>query len=437
VTPDEKEQRLYVPRFVLRQLGYVLGGVLALLLAYALRGVLVPLFLAFLLAYALDPLVDRVVALGIPRRPASVLVMVGILAVAGTSVTFAVPYLFDEFIDAAAALPAQIVALQRRVEPWLWERLHIAMPHSVGDLLANYGELIQRRAPEVLRSALPTLFSTFNFVVVLAGSLIIPIFALYLLMDFPTIVEHANVLVPRRFALGAVDLASAVHQTLGKYVRGQILACLVLAALYAVGLKLTGIRLAIPIGLITGAFAFVPYLGFGVGLVMALTMAILDWHGIEPLLGVAAVMLGVQMLDGFVITPRIVGGSVGLKPIEVLVTMMAAGTLFGFVGVLLAVPLGAVVKIMIVRATEAYLASRYYNEVPALATPTPYPDGRLLSVMLARAKRRSLVPTPMPAPPAARAQSTSAHEVAPPPARAPAAASTDSPEPPSVSNEPE
>jgi predicted PurR-regulated permease PerM len=435
VTPDEKEQRLYVPRFILRQLGYVLGVVLALVLAYALRGVLVPLFLAFLLAYALDPLVDRVVALGIPRRPASVLVMVGILALAGTSVTFAVPYLFDEFIDAAAALPAQIIALQRRVEPWLWERLHISMPHSVGDLLANYGELIQRRAPEVLRSALPTLFSTFNFVVVLAGSLIIPIFALYLLMDFPIIVEHANVLVPRRFALGAVDLASAVHQTLGKYVRGQILACLVLATLYAVGLKLTGIRLAVPIGLITGAFAFVPYLGFGLGLVMALTMAILDWHGIEPLLGVTVVMLSVQVLDGFVITPRIVGGSVGLKPIEVLVTMMAAGTLFGFVGVLLAVPLGAVVKIVIVRATEAYLGSRYYNELPALATPTPYPDGRLLSVMLARAKRRSLVPVPPPSADATKFRATSSPEI--PPLTPPSPRPVESPEPPSVSEEPE
>lgn len=433
MTPDEKEQRLYVPRFVLRQLGYVLGVVLALLLAYALRGVLVPLFLAFLLAYALDPLVDRVVALGIPRRPASVLVMVGILAVAGTSITFAVPYLFDEFMDAAAALPEQIVALQRRVEPWLWDRLHIAMPHSVGDLLANYGEIIQRRAPEVLRSALPTLFSTVSFVVVLAGSLIIPIFALYLLMDFPVIVGHANVLVPRRFALGAVDLATTVHETLGKYVRGQILACLVLATLYAVGLKLTGIRLAVPIGLITGAFAFVPYLGFGVGLVMALTMAVLDWHGIEPLVGVGAVMLGVQLLDGFVITPRIVGGSVGLKPIEVLVTMMAAGTLFGFIGVLLAVPLGAVVKIMIVRATEAYLSSRYYNELPALATPTPYPDGRLLSVMLARAKRRSLVPTP-PSPSSPPAGTTKTDDAYPPPSERAAA---DAPEPPSVSDKPE
>jgi predicted PurR-regulated permease PerM len=157
--------------------------------------------------------------------------------------------------------------------------------------------------------------------------------------------------------------------------------------------------LAVPIGIITGIFAFVPYLGFGVGLLMAITMAVLDWHGVEPLLGVVAVMLSVQVLDGFVVTPRIVGGSVGLKPIEVLLTMMAAGTLFGFLGVLLAVPFGAVVKIVLTRAAEAYLDSRYYNELPATATPTPYPDGRLLATIMERAKRRQSRPEPPQEPP--------------------------------------
>lgn len=404
MTPEQKDERLYVPRYVFRQLGYALGVCLVLVLAYALRGVLVPLFLAFLLAYALDPLVDRLTKLGIPRSPAAILVMVGMVGVATTAATFAVPYLVDEFIDAAAALPQQLSALQSRLEPWLWERFHLTLPHTFGDLLSEYGEAIRRRAPEVLKSALPTLFSTVSFVVVLAGSLIIPIFAVYLLMDFEAIVEKANILVPRRYSTGAVDLASAVHLTLGKYVRGQILACLVLASLYAIGLNFTGIRLAVPIGIITGLFAFVPYLGFGVGLAMGVTMAVLDWHGVQPLIGVVAVMLGVQILDGFIITPRIVGGSVGLKPIEVLITMMAAGTLFGFVGVLLAVPFGAVVKIVITRLAEAYLESRYYNEVPATSTPTPYPDGRLLAAIMERAKRRARPSAPQEDPPADEAE---------------------------------
>jgi predicted PurR-regulated permease PerM len=151
-----------------------------------------------------------------------------------------------------------------------------------------------------------------------------------------------------------------VHKTLGGYVRGQLTANIVLGALYASGLRFVDIRLAVPIGVLTGMLAFVPYIGFGCGLLLALSMATLDWQGPGRLLGVLAVMLGVQVLDGLVVTPRIVGRSVGLAPLEVLLTMMAAGTLFGFLGVLLAVPLGAVVKILVTRALKAYLDSDFY-----------------------------------------------------------------------------
>jgi predicted PurR-regulated permease PerM len=144
-----------------------------------------------------------------------------------------------------------------------------------------------------------------------------------------------------------------------------VTASIVLGALYATGLRIVDIRLAVPIGVFTGMLAFVPYIGFGTGLSVALAMATLDWQGPGRVLAVLAVMLGVQVLDGLVITPRIVGRSVGLAPLEVLLTMMAAGTLFGFFGVLLAVPIGAVAKILVHRLVKAYLASDFY-EKPAL-----------------------------------------------------------------------
>src|SRR5258708_21196016 len=127
------------------------------------------------------------------------------------------------------------------------------------------------------------------------------------------------------------------------------------------GLRFVDIRLAVAIGVLTGMLAFVPYLGFGCGLLVALSMATLDWQGPGRLLGVLAVMLGVQVLDGLVVTPRIVGRSVGLAPLEVLLTMMAAGTLFGFLGVLLAVPPAALVKILVQRVVKAYLGSDFYG----------------------------------------------------------------------------
>ena len=156
-------------------------------------------------------------------------------------------------------------------------------------------------------------------------------------------------------------MARQIHRTLGGYVRGQLTANIVLGALYATGLRFADIRLAVPIGVLTGMLAFVPYIGFGCGLLLAVSMAMLDWQGPGRLFGVFAVMLGVQVLDAAVVTPRIVGRSVGLAPLEVLLTMMAAGTLFGFLGVLLAVPLGAVVKILVQRAFKAYLSSAFYG----------------------------------------------------------------------------
>ncbi len=373
MTPNEKYARLYATRFVFRRVGWMAAAAVGLVVAYLLRGVLLPLFLAFLLAYALDPPVDRLTRWRVPRSLAAVLVMLAITALLIVTAVVAVPYFIDQFTDAAAELPGQLQGLRDRAEPWLLEKFNMGIPHSWSDLNQSYGESLKQRAPQLFQGAIPALFGTVNFVVVAAGSLIIPVFALYLLTDFDVIVKRAEVLVPRRYAKATNAVAREVHSTLGKYVRGQVLASLCLALIYAVGLKIVGLRLAIPIGLMTGLLAFVPYVGFSVGLSMAIVMSLLDWHGPGTLIGVMIVMFGGQILDGFLITPRIVGGSVGLRPIEVLLTMMGAGTLFGFLGVLLAVPLGAVVKILVTRVSEAYLASHYYKAIPPAATPTPFP----------------------------------------------------------------
>jgi predicted PurR-regulated permease PerM len=147
----------------------------------------------------------------------------------------------------------------------------------------------------------------------------------------------------------------------GGYVRGQILACLILGSFYAGGLSWVGLRMAIPIGVLTGMLAVVPYLGFTSGLLLALLMGVLDWHGWGFLAQILAVMLGVQVLDGLFITPRVVGRSVGLGPVEVLLALTLSGAVFGFIGVLLAVPLGAAVKIFLRRGVRAYKASEFYR----------------------------------------------------------------------------
>jgi predicted PurR-regulated permease PerM len=342
--------------------GVAIGVGLAILaFAYVLRGVLIPLFFAFLLAYALDPFVDWLESHKVPRTLAAPIVMLAIAGLLGTIVVYAIPMFIDELRSAAADLPSQLSGLEARVEPWLWQNFHFRPPHTMSELGNEVRNKLQEQFPSLLSAASVALFGTLSYLAVVLSALIVPVFALYLLIDFDRIVERTGQLIPRRWYPQVAGVARQIHRTLGGYVRGQLTANIVLGALYAAGLRFADVRLAVPIGVLTGMLAFVPYIGFSCGLLLALAMATLDWQGPGRLLAVVAVMLGVQVIDGLIITPRIVGRSVGLAPLEVLLTMMAAGTLFGFLGVLLAVPLGAVVKILVQRLVRAYLSSDFYG----------------------------------------------------------------------------
>lgn len=334
----------------------VVGVFVAIALAYLLRGVLVPLFVAFLLAYALDPAVDKLESWRIPRAAGACTVMLGIVVGFLLIIFYVTPLFVDELRVAAAQFPDEVDSLRSRVEPWLYSTLHIKLPHTISDISKALGD----KGPQLASATAAAVFGTLGYVSAFLSLLIIPVFALYLLIDFDRIVQRVSDLVPRRWTHPVAEVAHQIHKTLGGYVRGQLTANFVLAALYAAGLRFVDIRLAVPIGFVTGMLAFVPYVGFSFGLTLALSMAILDWHGVGTLFGVLGVMGFVQLLDGMLITPRIVGRSVGLAPLEVLVTMMAAGTLFGFLGVVLAVPLGAVVKILVHRSVRAYLKSEFY-----------------------------------------------------------------------------
>lgn len=349
----------------------LLGVVLLLALAYVLRGVLVPLFLAFLLAYALDPFVDRLERLRVPRSLGAILVMLGIAGLFTFVLINVIPMFVDEVTEASATLPEKLKDLQLRIEPWLATTLHIKLPHSMNDLSKVLAKLEVAPSMDTARTAL---FGTLGYVGVALSALIVPVFALYLLIDFDRIVDRVEQLIPRRWSPGISSVGRDIHKTLSGYVRGQLTANIVLAALYATGLRIVDIRLAVAIGVLTGMLAFVPYIGFITGLLVALFMAVLDWHGFGTVVGVIVVMAGVQVIDAMLITPRIVGRSVGLAPLEVILTMMAAGSLFGFLGVLLAVPLGAVAKILVQRGVKAYLASSFYNRPPQLAASPNVPS---------------------------------------------------------------
>ena len=356
-----------------RRLVAWLGVAAALGVAWMLRGVLVSLLLAFLLAWALDPVVSRLVARGVARGLASVAVLLALAGALVASFVVAVPYLSDQFALVAEQFPTQFAAAQLRAEGFFWDHLHVRLPHTWGELLSELVANAGKSGTTLATGALSAVGGTLDVLLLAAGSLLVPLFGLWLLVEYDRVVRQSSQLVPRRWAGLVASVAREIDGSLGGWLRGQLAACIALGTLYAAGLSAVGIRLALPLGVLTGMLAFVPYVGFGTGLVLSLAMAVLDWHGIDRVVAVFAVMLGVQVLDALVVTPRIVGKSVGLHPLEVLVAITAAGTLFGFLGVLLAVPLGATVKIVLRRATRAYLRSGFYRAAAPSAYVTPLP----------------------------------------------------------------
>ena len=348
----------------------VLGGlVLAVGLAWLLRGVIVPLLFAFLLAYLLDPVVSRLARLGIRRPLGAPLVMTLLVGAVVTTAFFAVPFLVEQFGLASQKLPAQISTVRAQAEGYLSYRFGYHLPATWGEVFGRLGTLWTLGSPSGGGGISEALFGTVNAIFVFLGTLVIPVLALYLLIDFDGIVLGAGRLVPRRWAPAVLDVATEIHSTLSNFVRGQMLTSAVLAGLYGGALSMLGVRLGAAIGILTGMLAFVPYVGLGLGVLLATVMTLLEWRSPAQLVAVVTVMVGIGVLDGMVITPRIVGGSVGLRPIEVLIALMVAATLFGFPGVLVAVPLGAITKILLRRALQRYERSRFYRRVPSADPP--------------------------------------------------------------------
>src|SRR5690606_21010696 len=224
-------------------------------------------------------------------------------------------------------------------------------------------QLISGRGDELLAGLLSSLRIGGSAVAALFGNLFLtPIVAFYLLLDSAAMVRRLKGLVPPRWREAVQGFLDETDQLLGHYLRGQLLVMGVLAVYYAVALALTGLDLALPIGVFTGLAVFVPYLGFGLGMVMAVFAALLEFQSVLGVGMVIGVYLLGQVIESFFLTPRLVGEAIGLHPISVIFALLAFGHLFGFVGVLIALPASAVLLVALRRARRGYLASELYLE---------------------------------------------------------------------------
>ena len=340
----------------------LVGAVVTGWLLYLLAPVLTPFLSAALLAYMGDPLADRLEALRISRSLSVVIVFIGLTLLGLLLLVILVPLLERQFVVLGGKLPGLFDWLQQTAVPWLREHLNLQnFAVNLGTLKASVREHWQAAGG----AAASLLSSVSRSGLVLAGwvanLLLIPVVTFYLLRDWDILVARVRELLPRTVEPTVVDLARQSDEVLGAFLRGQLLVMLGLAILYAAGLWVVGLDLALLIGFVAGMVSFVPYLGFIVGILVAGIAALMQFHDVLHLLYVVLVFGVAQLIEGTVLTPLLVGDRIGLHPVAVIFAVLAGGQLFGFFGVLLALPAAAVIMVLVRYAHRRYKHSHLYG----------------------------------------------------------------------------
>jgi predicted PurR-regulated permease PerM len=341
------------------------------LLLSLLAPVLMPFLLAAVLAYALHPLVERMHARRVPRWLGAGLA-IAMLSLIGLAVLLLIVPVITKQVP---LLKEQVPLLLDRVNVFLLPvaaRFGIDMQIDVGQVREWLKQLIAGHESDLVGGLLSSLRIGGSALAAVFGNLVLaPIVAYYLLLDWANMVDRVKGLIPPRWRPGVQSFLDETDEVLGQYLRGQLLVMAVLATCYTIGLALVGLKLALPIGVFTGVAVFVPYLGFGLGLVMGLLAAVLQFQSLTGVALVGLVYALGQVFESMYVTPRLLGERIGLHPIAVIFALMAFGQLFGFVGVLIALPASAVLLVAIRRAKKGYLASDLYQEG---APREPQPD---------------------------------------------------------------
>jgi len=345
-----------------RHLGFwVILVIVATAIVYGVRDVLLPFAVGAGIAYLLDPAADRLERIGFSRAMATSVITFVFFAIVAAAAVLVVPLLRAQIVDLIAKLPALIDAamgwiqptmekLYTRLTPDQLARLRETAGAYAGDMLGWVGSL----AGGLLRGGGAVLN-------ILSLIFLMPLICFYLLRDWDGIVARIDALLPRAHAVTIREQARKVDETLAGFIRGTSIVCLSLAVLYAATLSLIGLDYGVLVGAVAGLISFIPYFGAVVGFVLGVGLALLQFSDWLPIVLVAATFVAGQALEGNILTPKLVGDRVGLHPLWVLFALLAGGALFGFTGVVLAVPVAAVIGVLTRFAIERYRASPYYD----------------------------------------------------------------------------
>jgi len=352
----------------------------ALFFLWLFSGILLPFVAALALAYLLDPVADRLEKLGLGRLGATLLILLVFVLVLVLVLVLILPLVIRELTDFLALLPDYVTRLQillvERGAPLLD---YFGVEISGPELQRNIGDIVSRGAG-YLGTVLGTLLASGQTVLSVFSLLVLtPIIAFYLLIDWDRMVAKVDGWLPLRYRPTIRRLAGEIDDVLSRFVRGQATLCLILGSFYAVALTLIGLNFGALIGLVAGILSVIPYVGSITGLLLSVGVAIVQfWPDYVWVIAALAIFLFGQFVEGNFLSPKLLGGAVGIHPVWLMFALFAFGSLFGFVGLLLAVPLAAMVGVLTRFAIQRYLESPFYDagrSAAAKSIPNPTEDG--------------------------------------------------------------
>jgi predicted PurR-regulated permease PerM len=352
---------LFTPQRV--QAGLWIGlGLLLLLLMYVLAPVLTPFALAAILAYLLAPGVDWLARHRVPRWVAVFLMLLLVFLIVFGLLLILIPVFRQEMTALQAQLPNISGKLNTVVAPRLAEWFNINIQFDSQFLKQLFTEQVAGQEDFIATVIARIRAGGIALLGVVGILFLVPVVLFYLLLDFHLIRDRFDELIPRRWHAQTVSFLTETDGLLSQFLRGQLSVMLALAAYYSIGLSLTGSPTALPIGILTGLLCFIPYVGYALGLSLALLAAVLQFESWYGIIAVGVVYGLGQVVESFFLTPRLVGERIGLHPLAVIFALLAFGQVFGFFGVLLALPASAVLLVGLKRLKATYLASEFYTQ---------------------------------------------------------------------------
>ena len=355
-------------RYIARPESWILLGAAFLLLSvYLLADALLPILIAFLIAYVLDPLVDYLETKKLGRIPAILVMLVGFLLALAVLILLIVPAMVDQISQFQRRLPDMIEGAQQ----WLLPNLEKWTGHDMVEVREIVREKLSLLAgavggeevAKVYHQAMSTMVNTAGFFGLLFQSVMIAIFSVFFLIDFDRIKGWVRVRIPKKYQSFARNLYHEIDDKMSHFIRGQLLVCAILAALYSIGLAISGVPMALPIGIIAGISSFMPFVGWISAIIFSLIVLLLNWQGWGALIGMGITIAVVNFLEGWVVVPLVLGNQVGLSSVWVLIALLLFGHLMGFAGILLAVPMACILAILWSHLEKHYFESRFYNEI--------------------------------------------------------------------------